>query len=168
MIAETYYSCAQTAELVRLALRRAFPGQNFLVTRKPSSGLTILVSWTDGPTADEVRAVAWNFEGSYTNKGQTFHFGANFILCMREFSDQAIQWAIDCFFEKNRAKFLKNKIAKPTIKQFRAEMLWGVKLNESHICPDQSVQAEISQLLANKSFPEINLSIPNIIALFDI
>lgn len=59
MTATTYLSAAETAKLVRAALKRAFPGVKFSV-RSPSA---IHVRWTDGPTRKAVEAVAGQFQG---------------------------------------------------------------------------------------------------------
>ncbi len=53
-----YISTADTAKLIRKALRRSFPGQQFFVrSRTYSMGASIDVSWMDGPTEKEVGSV---------------------------------------------------------------------------------------------------------------
>ena len=53
-----YLSTADTAKLIRKALRRSFPGQQFYVrSRTYSMGASIDVSWMDGPTEKEVRSI---------------------------------------------------------------------------------------------------------------
>jgi len=54
-----YISSADTAKLVRKALKENFPGVKFSVTSKNS----IRVSWVDGPTKSEVEKVAGHFHG---------------------------------------------------------------------------------------------------------
>lgn len=59
-----YLSCAETAKLIRVALRRAFPAVKFGVrSRTYSGGASIDVSWTDGPCQREVEAVAEIYAG---------------------------------------------------------------------------------------------------------
>lgn len=60
-----YLSCAETAKLVRLALRHGFPAVRFSVRSKTySGGASITVRWQGGPTAEEVESVVRPFEGA--------------------------------------------------------------------------------------------------------
>jgi hypothetical protein len=59
-----YLTCAETAKLVRRALKEAFPGQKFSVRSDTySMGASIDVRWVDGPTQKEVDRVVKYFEG---------------------------------------------------------------------------------------------------------
>lgn len=97
---EVWYSCAETAALVRQALKEAFPRVKFSVRSKTySGGASMHVSWIDGPTVEAVEAITGEFEGadfdgmqdlktyrkSYVN-GQRVHYGADYIFTDREFS----------------------------------------------------------------------------------
>lgn len=60
----TYLSAADTAKLIRAALKKAFPGVTFSVKSKTySGGASINVAWTDGPTQPMVEAIAKNYQG---------------------------------------------------------------------------------------------------------
>jgi hypothetical protein len=60
-----YLSCADTAKLVRQALKAAFPGQTFSVRSSTySGGASIRVGWVDGPQTNQVDQVAKVFAGS--------------------------------------------------------------------------------------------------------
>mgnify|MGYP006448000435 CR=1 FL=1 len=99
--APRYLSCAETAKLVRRALRESFPGVRFSVRSDTySGGASIHVTWTDGPTAARVEPVAKTFAGAgfdgqqdmkvfkrHTLDGEAVHFGADFITCRRDISD---------------------------------------------------------------------------------
>ena len=62
---KAYLSCAETAKLVRTALRDAFPGVKFSVRSDTyAGGASIRVRWTDGPTSDDVQRVAGIFAGA--------------------------------------------------------------------------------------------------------
>lgn len=63
---DTYYmTCADTAKLVRAALKREFPGQKFSVrSHTYTGGASIDVRWTDGPQEPEVKAVAGQYDGA--------------------------------------------------------------------------------------------------------
>jgi hypothetical protein len=96
----TYLSCADTAKLVRAALKETFPGVKFSVRSSVySGGASIDVSYTDGPSASQVEAVAQAFQGAYfdgmtdykgsnynTLDGQAVRFGADFIFVKRNFT----------------------------------------------------------------------------------
>jgi hypothetical protein len=75
-----YLSCAETAKLVRAALKQAFPGIKFSVRSSTySGGASIDVSWTDGPPAAEVEKVSGvfagaDFDGSIDLKCHTDHW----------------------------------------------------------------------------------------------
>lgn len=59
-----YLSCAETARLLRAALKPAFPGVKFSVRSDVySGGASIDVGWTDGPTQHEVRRVSDRYAG---------------------------------------------------------------------------------------------------------
>lgn len=95
-----YISCADTAKLVRQALKEAFPGVKFSVRSSTyAGGASINVRWADGPTAAMVETIASTFSGSYFDgstdyKGSTYalidgkqvRFGADFIFCNRDTS----------------------------------------------------------------------------------
>lgn len=60
-----HLTAAQTAALLRAALKRAFPGVRFSVRSKVySGGASIDVSWTGGPDRKDVDAIARTFAGS--------------------------------------------------------------------------------------------------------
>ncbi|HEV7566638.1 MAG TPA: LPD29 domain-containing protein [Microbacteriaceae bacterium] len=73
-----YLGAAETAKLMRAALKAAFPGAKISV--RLSRGNATYVSWTDGPTVREVQAITHQFESQtfnssedmreYTNAGQ--------------------------------------------------------------------------------------------------
>jgi hypothetical protein len=99
-MSKQYLSCAETAKLVRAALKESFPGVKFSVKSKVySGGASINVSYVDGPSYDQVKAVVGMFEGSYFDgmtdykgsnysslDGQEVSFGADFIFVDRNFS----------------------------------------------------------------------------------
>jgi hypothetical protein len=53
-----YFTCFETAKLVRQSLKEAFPGVKFAVRSSTySGGASIDVSWTDGPNAVQVESI---------------------------------------------------------------------------------------------------------------
>jgi len=60
-----YLSTADTAKLLRVALKKAFPGKKFSVRSEVySGGSSINVSWTHGLPEKEVEAIAKQYEGA--------------------------------------------------------------------------------------------------------
>jgi hypothetical protein len=58
-------SCAETAKLVRAALKREFPETKFSIRSKEySGGASISVGWTDGPPTPAVDRIAQQFAGA--------------------------------------------------------------------------------------------------------
>jgi len=101
MIADIeYLTCAETARLLRQALRAAFPDVRFRVRSKTySGGASITISWIDGPVPAAVERIARRFEGAefdgmhdlktyHTSEldGRTVQFGADFVFCERSLS----------------------------------------------------------------------------------
>jgi conjugative element/phage-associated large polyvalent protein len=99
-------SAAETAALVRKAVKGAHPGVKFSVRSKTyAGGASVDVSWTDGPTASEVEATAKLYQGA-TFDGMTdvkhYHdsllsidagaevvrYGADFVFCHRSLSPE--------------------------------------------------------------------------------
>ena len=64
MTDKRFLSCAETARLVRKALKKAFPDVKFYVQSSTyAGGASISVRWMDGPTIKNVDAVARAYEG---------------------------------------------------------------------------------------------------------
>lgn len=97
-----YLSCTETAELLRKALKEAFPKVKFGVrSKRYSGGASISVRWTDGPRTARVQAITDRFEGAAMDastdckiyrtsllEGQKVHFGSDFIFAYRDISRQ--------------------------------------------------------------------------------
>lgn len=63
-MSKRYLSCAETAKLMRGALKAKFPGVKFSVrSHVYSGGASINVNWTDGPTEAMVEEVTKSFAG---------------------------------------------------------------------------------------------------------
>lgn len=61
---DNYLSCAETAKLIRQALKAKFPGQKFSVRSSVySGGASIDIAYTGGPTSEAVEAVTDAFAG---------------------------------------------------------------------------------------------------------
>ena len=114
-----FLSCAETAKMIRAALKESFPKVRFGVrSHVYSGGASIRVTWTDGPNTAQVESIVQRFSGavfdgmidlkSYTRAmidGHEVNFGADFIFCNRDYSDIAIQKAIDRLYRKFAGNF---------------------------------------------------------------
>src|SRR5579883_516702 len=103
-----YLSCAETAKLVRQALKESFPGVKFSVrSHTYSGGASIRIGWIDGPNAHQVDQVAKSFEGKYFDgmidyagyknhalDGKPVSLGASYVFTDREYSDAAVARAL--------------------------------------------------------------------------
>jgi len=106
-----YINCADTAKLMRAALKAQFPGVKFSVRSSVySGGASINVSWTDGPFTSEVESLAKRYEGA-TFDGmidlKEYHtslvyfegdpvprevrYGSDFVFCNRDLSDEYVK-----------------------------------------------------------------------------
>lgn len=164
-MATKYFTCAETAKLIRKALKEAFPGIKFSVkSHTYSGGASINVSWTDGPNDDQVKAVARHFEASYFDgcidykgsiyhmmEGQSVHFGADFIFCDRHYTDAAVQKAIDAVYRRFEGNFKSDGIAKPTLFDYYSGVLWNARLSGLHVYGNQCIAGEINAALSKHS-----------------
>ena len=127
-----HISCADTAKLIRRALKEAFPDVKFGIRSKVyTGGASIRVCWTDGPNNKQVEAVASVFEGGYFDSmqdykgscfslvdGQTTRFGADFIFCNRDYTDGFIAKAIQAVATKYAGNLKQGNAVIPTVAQY--------------------------------------------------
>ncbi|CDN87356.1 hypothetical protein BN948_01778 [Hydrogenophaga intermedia] len=160
-----YLSCAETAVMVRKALKESFPGIKFSVRSSTySMGASINVRWTDGPNRAQVEAVAQVFNGSYFDgmqdykgslnnmiDGEAVSFGADSVWCERENSDAAVQRAIDQVARIYAANFEARGIAKPSVEAYRRGELYQVALITDGWDSYWNLQAIIARALSKSS-----------------
>ena len=93
-----YLTAAETAKLVRAALKTAYPTIKFSVKSKTyAGGASIGITWIDGPTTKEVDAIVQPFGGAdfdgmqdlktynkHLLNGEPVRFGADFIFTYRK------------------------------------------------------------------------------------
>lgn len=154
-----YLSCAETAKLVRQALKEAFPGVKFSVRSSVySGGASIQVGWTDGPNSNQVEAVAKVFEGAYFDgmidykgstkalyKGEIVRFGADFIFCNRNTSDRLIENAITALWAENWVDLA--DVPRPSAEDFRMGRCMGVAWSRGNY----DLSSRIHQKLSKRS-----------------
>lgn len=119
-----YLTCAETAKIVRTALKEAFPKIKFSVrSHVYAGGATIDISYTDGPQQKVVERVAKAFEGAtfdgmtdykggkvHEFKGQPVHFGSDYVFVKQEFSPERLKVVEDALtalsdIERNNLDF---------------------------------------------------------------
>jgi hypothetical protein len=95
-----YIGIVETAKIIRVELKRAFPASKFSVrSQQYSMGSHIWISWTDGPSTKAVETITDQFYGtgfdgmtdSTTHhdsqyRGETVHFAGSRPSCSREIS----------------------------------------------------------------------------------
>lgn len=105
-----FLSCAETAKLVRKALKAEFPGQKFSVRSSVySGGASIDVEWFDGPTTKQVDKILGRFEG----KGFDGMIDMAYYVQHWMLPDGSIQLAKSPGTEDSRGVYPKIENAKP-------------------------------------------------------
>lgn len=160
-----YFTCAETAKIIRTALKEAFPKVKFSVkSHTYSGGASIYIRWKDGPNSAQVEAVASKFEASYFDggidyKGSIFHmmdgqqvrFGADFIFFNRDYSDAAIQRAIDRMMRKYVGNFRDNVGDPITVENYRKNYYATTPIPGMSSPLGHNVQGAITQILHKHS-----------------
>lgn len=163
---KTYLSCADTAKLLRQALKESFPSVKFSVRSSVySGGASIDVCWTDGPTSRMVKTVTDVFEGSYFDgmidfKGSRYHtidgkptsFGADFIFENRTESDELVERAIAGLVASMPANFADLAAAGtvPNVADYRAGKYWAIQPTKGW-SPETSLQSEIRKAAGKRT-----------------
>lgn len=97
------------AKNIRILLKKHFPGIKFSVRKRDHT--CINVSWTDGPTRDEVETIVNKFqEGNFNGLEDIYEYsnsafnrvygGVKYLFCTRNMSDELIAEAIDLLRQK--------------------------------------------------------------------
>lgn len=117
-----YSGGKQCAKNLRIELKMAFKGIKFSVTSSYSS---VNVAWTDGPTLEQVEAIANRYqEGNFNGMEDIYEYnstpfnevfgGCQYVFCSRDDSPTAIEQAIDTVFNK----YDLGTTPKPTVEDF--------------------------------------------------
>ncbi|MDE2078582.1 MAG: hypothetical protein KGI91_16165 [Burkholderiales bacterium] len=158
-MAKKYLTCAETAKLVRAALKEAFPGVKFSVRSSTySGGASMGVKWMDGPNTSQVDAVVNRFKGSYFDgsidyqgsiyhmiDGQEVSMGADYIFTNRSYSADMVARAIDRLFYRYAGNL--KGMEKPTAEDFLQGQLWHVRIPGLQ----DAMQHEINAILYKQS-----------------
>ncbi|UTI09388.1 LPD29 domain-containing protein [Enterobacter hormaechei] len=101
--ADEIFECKRAAKNIRILLKREFKGAKFSVRTRDAT--CIDVSWTDGPTRQEVDLLIGKFQiGNYDGFSECYEYnstgfnklygGIKYLFCNRSFSDALIAKAI--------------------------------------------------------------------------
>ncbi|MDD0873377.1 hypothetical protein LOD47_11110, partial [Xylella fastidiosa subsp. multiplex] len=95
-----------------------------------------------GPNLKQVEAVGKRFESSYIDstfdykgsiyhimQGQIVHFGSNFVLHHRDYSDAAIQKGINAIYRRFESNFKSIGADKPTVYDYNYGLLYNTRLD---------------------------------------
>lgn len=160
-MATDYLTCAQTAALVRKALKESVPDIKFSVRSNTySGGASIRVVWTDGPNEILVDSVIGHLKASYFDggidyRGSIFHMvngrpvrlGADSINLHREYTDALTELAIGRVYRRLHNAFVTRGIPRPTVRQYRTGALWNVSLGLDHTPGLDNLQQEVGAVL---------------------
>jgi hypothetical protein len=142
------------AKNIRTELKRAFPSVKFSVrTEQYSGGNSVNVSWTDGPTAQQVERITNKYAGGsfdgmtdcydYKRSPWTEVYGdAKYLFCNRDYSDRMLESVINRVCAR-----LGGMDAIPTPQDYRMGQLW--KFKQSGGC---DVEREIRSALAKHTY----------------
>jgi hypothetical protein len=142
------------ARNIRSELKLRFPSVKFTVrTQKYSGGDSVSIVWTDGPTSEQVKAIADKYAGGwfdgmtdcyeYKRSPWTELFGeARYVFCNRDYSDKMVADAI-----RRTCARLGGMEAIPTVEDYRRGELW--KFKQSGGC---DVEREIRTALAKHTY----------------
>lgn len=131
---EKYSGGKQCAKNIRIELKRAFKGVKFSVRSDYSS---VNISWTDGPTDEQVEAIANKYEeGRFNGMEDIYEYnaspfndvfgGVQYVFTRRDNSDAAAQRAIDAIFDNY--KYDLKGLVKPSVEDFNNGSLYNVEI----------------------------------------
>lgn len=157
-----YISTADTAKIIRKALKESFPDMKFSVKSK---SLVVGISWTDGANVEQVKSVighlkAAYFDGSidykgsiyHMHQGQQVHLGADYLNFKREYTDAAIQRAIERVYRDYAGNFADTSDDKATVEQYKQGKLANVGIPGMYDGYGQySLQTTIRTVLSKNS-----------------
>lgn len=154
-----YIKPADTAKLVRAALKESFPSVKFSVrTSTYSGGASIRINWTDGPTQKQVDSIISAFKGAYFDgmidyKGSNFaildgrrvRFGADFIHTSRDFSEAFAQ------------RILKRMGFSETRAELEAQEWWNMPYRGKLCIPGAEYVANVFNAVAQRTSDRLRI-----------
>lgn len=143
---------------IRAELKKHFPKTKFSVRKQYYS--TYHVSWTDGPTVDEVESIINKYETSRFDSYTDYHYsetspfnvvygGADYVFTKRHYSDEIILLAIKSLIEKQGESY-EFDTTLMTVENYHQGKLY--KIGREQIIGNDGVGGEINRVLRKTSY----------------
>lgn len=129
-----HLSCAETAKLVRQALKADFPGVKFSVrSHTYAGGASITAYWTDGPTAKDVERKTLSLYSGATFDGMVDLKEYHDSMLMGPNGPEVVSFGADFVFSSREISDVRRKVYRVEVKRFLAGL--GVEYSESKMLP---------------------------------
>lgn len=143
---------------IRAELKKHFPKTKFSVRKQYYSSYH--VSWTNGPTVDEVESIINKYETSRFDSYTDYHYsdtspfnvvygGADYVFTHRQYSDEIIALAIKSLIEKYGESY-EFDTTLMTVENYHQGMLY--KIGREQIIGNDGVGGEINRVLRKTSY----------------
>ncbi|WP_272662658.1 LPD29 domain-containing protein [Providencia sp. PROV111] len=143
---------------IRAELKKHFPKTKFSVRKQHHS--TYHISWTDGPTVDEVESIINKYETSRFDSYTDYHYsenspfnvvygGADYVFTHRDYSDEIIALAIKSLIDKYGESY-EFDIALMTVENYHQGILY--KIGREQIIGNDGIGGEIGRVLRKTSY----------------
>lgn len=143
---------------IRAELKKHFPKTKFSVRKQYYSSYH--VSWTNGPTEDEVESIINKYETSRFDSYTDYHYsetspfnvvygGADYVFTYRDYSNEIIALAIKSLIEKYGESY-KFDAGLMTVENYHQGMLY--KIGREKIIGNDGVGGEINRVLRKTSY----------------
>ncbi|USR67184.1 hypothetical protein NFC79_20995 (plasmid) [Providencia stuartii] len=143
---------------IRAELKKHFPKTKFSVRKQHHS--TYHISWTDGPTVDEVESIINKYETSRFDSYTDYHYsetspfnvvygGADYVFTHRDYSDEIIALAIKSLIDKYGESY-EFDTALMTVENYHQGILY--KIGREQIIGNDGIGREIKRVLRKTSY----------------
>ncbi|MBV2191600.1 MULTISPECIES: LPD29 domain-containing protein [Providencia] len=143
---------------IRADLKKHFPKTKFSVRKQYYSSYHI--SWTDGPTVDEVESIVNKYETSRFDSYTDYHYsesspfnvvygGADYVFTHRDYSDEIIALAIKSLIDKYGESY-EFDTAIMTVENYHQGILY--KIGREQIIGNDGIGGEIGRVLRKTSY----------------
>lgn len=143
---------------IRAELKKHFPKTKFSVRKQHHS--TYHISWTDGPTVDEVESIINKYETSRFDSYTDYHYsenspfnvvygGADYVFTHRDYSDEIIVLAIKSLIDKYGESY-EFDTALMTVENYHQGILY--KIGREQIIGNDGIGGEIGRVLRKTSY----------------
>ncbi|QZY66729.1 hypothetical protein K7H99_21960 (plasmid) [Providencia rettgeri] len=143
---------------IRAELKKHFPKTKFSVRKQYYS--TYHVSWSDGPTVEEVESIINKYETSRFDSYTDYHYsetspfnvvygGADYVFTHRDYSDEIIALAIKSLIDKYGESY-EFDTALMTVENYHQGILY--KIGREQIIGNDGIGGEIGRVLRKTSY----------------